>query len=87
MTAARRIREPKAWVRKYFVAASYSLLFGVFIIRGIKANRFSSIPRYMVIQFVEERAIIVPRSVAIKNSELDHLKLDIWFKAERLGGH
>lgn len=72
-----RRRDPKVWVRKYFVAASYSLLLGVLTISGIKAKRLSSIPIYIVTQFVAERAINVPDKVVRKKSELDHFRLDI----------
>ena len=73
----RRRREPSVWAKKYFVAASYSLLLGVFVIRGIKANRLSSMPMYMVIQLVADRAMSVPDRGVRVNSELDHLRVNI----------
>ena len=57
------------------MAASRSLLFGVFIIRGMKANKLSSMPIYIAIQFVADRAAVVPTIVVRRNSELDHF----WF--------
>lgn len=72
-----RRREPNDWARKYFVAASYSLLLGVFTIKGIKANRLSSMPINIVTQLVADRAMRVPDIVVIVNNELDHFRLNM----------
>lgn len=64
----RRKIEPRTWARKYLIADSYSLFELDCIINGMNANRFNSIPAYIEIQFVADRAIIVPSIiVAMKN--------------------
>ena len=42
--------DPKAWARKYFIAASFSWLRDLKVIRGINDIRFSSNPIHVKIQ-------------------------------------
>lgn len=55
--------DPRAWAKKYLIEASVSWFELVNMIKGIKDNRFSSIPAHKNIQFELENTIIVLRSI------------------------
>lgn len=62
--------EARAWVMKYFIAASDSILFFVFLIRGIIDRRLISRPIHIIIQFLDEIVISEPVIVVNKNNVL-----------------
>lgn len=66
-TPVMRSIEPRICARKYFTAASRSGLVLFWIIRGVKANKLSSMPAYMINQLVEDRARREPRIMAEVN--------------------
>lgn len=53
--------------------------------RGINANRLSSMPRYMVTQLVEDKAMKEPRIIMDENKERGHLRWNIEFSRRLLG--
>jgi len=68
--AAAKIKaDPKAWIRKYFRAASDEYKFDFDVMRGMKESRFSSSPSQAVNHEEEEKAIKVPvRRESINNN-------------------
>lgn len=56
----RKIKEAKAWTRKYLIADSVEVSLFIEIIRGIKDKRFSSSPIHIPIQEEEDKVIKVP---------------------------
>lgn len=62
-----RIVDARAWVMKYFIAASDSILFLTFVKRGIIERRLISSPIHINIQDPEDTVIRVPLMVNNKN--------------------
>lgn len=56
---ARKVADPIAWAKKYFIAASVSWFLEDMVIRGIIERRFNSILAHIIIQLFLEIAIKV----------------------------
>jgi hypothetical protein len=59
ITAARKVAEPIAWAKKYFIAASVSWFVEDRVNSGIIERRFSSILPHITIQLFLDKAIRV----------------------------
>lgn len=78
MAVKRKIKDAKAWIKKYLIADSVEIKLFVSIIRGIKDNKLISNPIHIPIQEEEEIAIKDPViSVVIK------INLDIKFNIKK----
>lgn len=66
MAENKKIKEAKAWTRKYLILDSVEVKLFVLIIKGIKDNKLSSKPIHIPIQEEEEIVIIVPEINVIK---------------------
>jgi len=71
------IKAPRVWVRRYLVADSYSGDDLDWIMRGINANKLSSIPARTIIQLEAERAIMGPEPLIRMKSVLMDLQVCI----------
>ena len=60
------IADPKAWIKKYFSAASEVYILVLDVIRGRNDNKFSSRPIQAVNHEVEDIAIMTPRVSVLK---------------------
>ena len=69
--ANKRIEEAKAWIKKYFKAASEDIKLFVLIIKGINDNKLISNPIQAPNQEVDEIVIKVPLVKVIRNNNLD----------------
>ena len=66
--ALRRMRtDPKAWIKKYFRAASAEYKLNLEDKIGMNERRFSSSPSQVVNQELDETAIRIPRARDIPN--------------------
>ena len=68
--AVSKIAEASAWIRKYLIAASFSWLVCVSVIRGIKEYKLSSRPIQIDSQLLDVNVIIIPRMRVAENSRL-----------------
>lgn len=66
----KRIKEAKAWVRKYFIELSVERIFLLCWINGMNANKLISKPNHIPIQVNEEIEINLPVNRIIKNKIL-----------------
>lgn len=68
VTLVSKIIELKAWIKKYFSAASEENEFRFDRIKGIKDIVLSSSPSHLVNQVADETAIVIPKIKVVENN-------------------
>ena len=70
MIANSNILEARAWVRKYFRAASDDFKLFISFIKGINANKLISRPIHILNQLFEDMVMVVPTIMEVVNKIL-----------------
>jgi len=80
-----RMNAPRVWLSRYLIADSCSGDVFLWIMRGMKASRLSSIPTKTANQFVAHRANVVPVTIEeINRREWNFRKCIFYLEGERL---